>query len=66
LPPEVRAAIELRVEREIHDLTLLADCASLAVDHPLRQAAGALVKVFAAVTSGPVSDNQLTLPEVSH
>jgi hypothetical protein len=65
LPPEKQAAIGASVRRYVVDLRALAECRTLAPEHPLRTAAAALDKVFAAVTSGPVSDETLALPEVS-
>ena len=65
LPAERRAAIEQRLEREGGDLAELAGCAALPADHPLRQAAAALLKAFVAVTTGPVGEDELALPEVS-
>ncbi|SPF34765.1 conserved hypothetical protein [Candidatus Sulfopaludibacter sp. SbA4] len=65
LAPEHRAAIEQRVQREAGDLAELAGCAALPADHPLRQAAAALLKAFVAVTTGPVAEDELALPAVS-
>jgi hypothetical protein len=36
------------------------------LDDPLRKAASALDRAFVAVTSGPVAEDALALPEVSH
>ena len=44
----------------------LAGCATLSPEDPLRRAAVALERAFAAVTSGPVAEDALALPEVSH
>jgi len=60
-----RAAIERLLEQEAFDLTPIASCKSLSPDHPLRMAASALHRAFVAVTSGPVSEEALALPEVS-
>ncbi|PYT75946.1 MAG: hypothetical protein DMG40_27200 [Acidobacteria bacterium] len=66
LPVETRRAIEKFVKDEVCDLNAVAQCATLAADHPLSTAASALVKAFAAVTTGPVEEPALALPEVSH
>jgi tetratricopeptide (TPR) repeat protein len=66
LDPERRGAIEQIIQTQITDLNALADCAPLPPDHSLRQAAAALERAFNAVTSGPVAEEQIALPEVSH
>ena len=66
LTPDRRAAIELLVQNEVADLPALAVCAALPPEHSLRQAAAALDAAFKLVTSGPVTDEQIELPEVSH
>ena len=66
LSKESRAAIEAAVAREAVDLAALAECAVLPPEHPLRQAASALQRAFLAVTAGPVGEDALELPEVSH
>ena len=66
LSAERRAAIEAAVAREAVDLAALAECAVLPPEHPLRQAASALQRAFLAVTQGPVAEEALELPEVSH
>jgi len=63
---ERRSAIENAIQRHVRDLAALARCAALAPEDSLRKAACALERVFLAVTSGPVADDLLTLPEVSH
>jgi hypothetical protein len=65
LDPEHRSPIEQTIMRDVVDLAVIADCASLPPEHPLRQAASALRNAFAAVTSGPVSTEAVELPEVS-
>jgi hypothetical protein len=60
----VRAGIEDILKRQVTDLSLLAQCRSLPPTHPLRVGAQALQKAFDAVTSGPVTDSVLMLPEV--
>jgi hypothetical protein len=63
---ERRAAIEQAIKRDVDDLAALARCEALAVDDPLRKAASALERAFAAVTSGAVAAELLALREVSH
>ena len=65
LPPEKHAAISALIRRDAVDLRALSGCSVLAPDHPLRTAAAALAKAFDAVTSGPVEEEALGLPEVS-
>jgi hypothetical protein len=65
LPADQQAAIAARVRGDVLDLQALAECPTLAPEHPLRTAAAALHKAFEAVTSGPVADEALALPEVS-
>ncbi len=64
--PEIRAGIDLTLQNRVTDLKAVADCAVLPDEHPLRVAAAALMQAFAVVTSGPVTHQQLALPEVSH
>ena len=61
-----RAAIDRTLQRDVWDLAALAGCDALPADHGLRQAAAALERAFVAVTSGPVAEDALRLPEVSH
>lgn len=63
--PHVREAVESVIRREWIDLPALAQCAALPADHPLRTSAQALWQAFQAVTSGPVTEEQISLPEVS-
>jgi len=65
LPPEKQAVIALQVKRDVRDLRALATCETLSAEHPLRHAALALAVAFEAVTSGPVGEEALALPEVS-
>ena len=65
LPKERRAAVEATIIREVADPRLISGCTALPLDHPLRQAAAAVAKALTAVTSGPVSDDAITLVEVS-
>ena len=61
---EVRAGIEDILKRQLRDLPVLAQCRTLSPTHPFRVGAQALEKAFNAVTSGPVTDSVLLLPEV--
>jgi hypothetical protein len=63
---EQRAAVERAIKCQLTDLAALAECAALAPQHPLRASATALKKAFEAVTNGPVAEEALRLPEVSH
>jgi len=63
---ERRAAIEQIIQNQVTDLAALAGCEALPAEHSLRRAAAALDRAFNAVTSGPVTDEQIALPEVSH
>jgi len=64
--PAEREAVLGRIRREVADLPRLAACPYLPEGHPLRQGAAAVVRAFEAVTRGPVTDEQMALPEVSH
>ena len=66
LSAERRAPIEQVIQNQVTDLAALAACAALPPEHGLRQAAAAIDKAFSAVTSGPVTDEQIALAEVSH
>ncbi len=66
LDPERRAAIEQIILQQVTDLAALASCAALPLEHSLRRAASALDRAFNLVTSGPVADEQIALPEVSY
>ena len=61
-----RAAIEQIVQTQVANLTALAGCSALPPEHSLRRAAAALDVALTLVTSGPVTDEQIALPEVSH
>ncbi|MGA2170788.1 MAG: hypothetical protein ABSG62_21590 [Terracidiphilus sp.] len=65
LPAEVRDRIETFIRQRIWDLPALGSVSSLPPEHTLRTAASALAAVFQAVTTGPVEDAVLALPEVS-
>ena len=62
---ERRADIETTVRREVVDPAAIADCAALPADHPLKRSAAAIAKALTAVTSGPVSDDDIVMAEVS-
>lgn len=65
LPAEKQAAIAASVRRDAFDLRALAECGTLPPEHPWRTAAAALYRALEAVTSAPVADEALALPEVS-
>ncbi len=62
---EAKAAAETLVRTTLVDLALLAECRALASDHPLRRGADAIRRAMDVVTSGPVDDSVLALPEIS-
>ena len=61
-----RAAIERVLQQDVWDLAALAGCEALPADHSLRKGAAALERAFVAATNGPVAEDALSLPEVSH
>ncbi len=63
--PEARTAAEQFLRTGMTDPALLAQCQSLPPEHTLRQGAGAIQKALEAVTTRPVTDEALTLPEIS-
>lgn len=65
LTPEKRADIEAAIRRQLTDLSSLAQSSALPSDHPLRSGAARLQSALEAVTSGPMEDGALALPEVS-
>ena len=65
LPPERRASIEQMVEVNAFDLAAIAACTALPAEHIVRQAAAALHDALVAVTSGPVDDTAIALPQIS-
>jgi hypothetical protein len=65
LPPETRAGVERRIRDTAGDPARILRCDALPPEHPLRVAAGAVVRALEAVTSGPVAAERLALPEVS-
>ena len=66
LSAELRATIEQTLQNSVVDLKALANCTALPADHPLRTAAAALNQAFQLVTSGTVTDEQISLSEISH
>lgn len=66
LPAEKRQAAERTIRHGLTDMQALAACPALPPDHPLRTAAAAVARAFAAVTTGDVDDAAVSLPEVSH
>ena len=65
LPPAERRAIEDVVKHRATDLQAIAACEALPQDHDLRRAARAAWLAFQAVTSGPVEEDAVALPEIS-
>jgi len=65
LPVAERERIETFIRQRTYDLSILAAVSSLPPEHSLRTGASALATAFQAVTSGPVEDGVLALPEVS-
>ena len=66
LPPDQRAEIETVIRRELTDLAPLAQSAALPATDRLRLAATKLEQAFRAVTTGPVSDDALSLTEIPY
>ena len=62
-PREWPQSIKDTIRRNVSDPAAIANCEALPPSHPLRVAAAALVQALAAVTSGPVDEAALTLPE---
>jgi hypothetical protein len=65
LEPERRVEIEAAIRRRLTDLGALAQSPHLPPEHPLRASAERLQKALEAVTTGPVEDDALALPEIS-
>jgi uncharacterized protein len=63
---ERRSAIEQIIQTQVTDLGALAGCSALPPEHNLRQAAAALERAFEQVTTGPLTEEQIALPEVSY
>jgi hypothetical protein len=64
LDPDRRAAIATTLRRKLRDPRKLAECQALPEDHELRRQARAIACALEAVTSRPVSDTEVELPEV--
>jgi len=64
LAAEKQAAIAGTVRRDEVDLQALAECRTLAAEHPWRAAAIVLWRAFEAVTSGPLAEEAVALPEI--
>ena len=62
---QTRESVEAAIRRELVDLRGLANTTRLGPDHPLKTAAAAAWRAFEAVTTGPVTDAQVELPEIS-
>src|SRR5688572_17668826 len=65
VPAERRAEIETLLAQNVLDVSVIASSEALPAGHPLREAAAAVEQAFTAVTTGPVTDEQIALPEVS-
>jgi tetratricopeptide (TPR) repeat protein len=66
LSADRRASIDQVILAHVTDLAAIANCSALSPDHGLRQAAAALDRAFNHVTSGPATDDEIALPEVSY
>ncbi len=62
---EARASAEDALRRELTDVAALAASPALSETHPLRRAAAEIDAAMKAVTSGPVREEGLHLPQVS-
>ena len=60
-----RNFLENAIRQNVADLSSLARCKAFDDNHPLRRGAAALVRALEAVTSGPVADEEILLPEIS-
>ncbi len=65
LSAELRASIEQTLQNSVVDLKALANCTALPADHPLRTAVAALNQALQLVTSGPVTDEQISVSEIT-
>lgn len=63
--PPVRRGLEEVLFSDLTDPRLIAENEALPPEHPLRLAARAVSRAFEAVTTRPVSDEEVLLPEVS-
>lgn len=64
LPSGRAAEVQAEIRREIRDPSQIADSGVLPPDHPLRAAAQAVRTALNAVTSGPVTSEQIALAEI--
>ncbi len=64
IPPEQQAAILKIVKEKVVDLNSLTACTALSPDHPLKLQAAAISKAFEAVTTGPVDETEIALPNI--
>jgi tetratricopeptide (TPR) repeat protein len=65
LPAATREKLETIIRQRVCDLSPLSSTSSLAPGHSLRAAAAALNSALKAVTSGPVAESDVLLPQVS-
>lgn len=65
LDRQQRLHLETMLRQSVFDVSQIADSAVLSDHHPLRRAARCIQDVFGKVTTGPVSDEEVLLPEVS-
>jgi hypothetical protein len=63
-PPEAQTAILNKIKEQVVDLNVLTASAALPSDHPMKVQAAAVLEAFKSVTSGPVSEEAIALPEV--
>lgn len=66
LTTERRAVLERIIQQDVGQLAHITACEGLSAEHPLHKAASSLERALKEVTAGPVSDEVLALPEVSH
>jgi hypothetical protein len=65
LENEERVCLEATLRTRLTDLAILAECAAVPPDHPLRRDAQTLRAAFVAVTEGVVERDALDLPTIS-
>jgi hypothetical protein len=66
VPAALREKTEAAIRRRVEDPLELAQLALLPPTHPLRECAAGLAEALRAVTTGPVDDVVVSLPQVSH
>ena len=64
-PTQTRGTIEKVLATRVVDLPAVASCNAVPAGHPIRVGAAAVWKAFVAVTTGPVTDDQIALQEIS-